>query len=441
MSMQAEGGTTMKAGSLKPDGYIPRLCDNVLSEALDTFGAVEVAGPMWCGKTWTSLSFGKSVSRVGRASVRRIAEADPATVLLGEKPHVIDEWQDVPAIWDAVRDAVDESGGERGLFILTGSSSLKKEAVSHSGAGRIAKIRMRTMSLEETGDSTGTVSLAGLFEGRFEAALVQQRLAPLAESICRGGWPELREDDARRAGQYLDSYLDAVFDVSIPKRGLNGAECRRMARSLARNIGTAVKFETLAADAFPDESPSEAAKRKASDYVEVLESLYLVESVSGWDAPIRSKSRLRVKPKRYFADASIAASLLQVNPERLLQDGQLFGLLFETLCMHDLSVYASVLPHASTQPVFYYRDSDGLEVDAIVELRDGRWAGFEIKLGEDKVPAATKALTRLRKKIAANPAARNPAPEFMAVLVGAGELARYDKDNDVYVIPITALGA
>lgn len=396
---------------------------------------------MWCGKTWTSLSFGKSVSRIGRTTVRRIAEADPAAVLLGEKPHVIDEWQDVPPIWDAVRDAVDESGGERGLYILTGSSSLKKDAVSHSGAGRIAKMRMRTMSLVETGDSTGEVSLAGLFEGRFNATLIQQRLAPLAAIVCRGGWPELQRSDADDSWRYLDSYLDAVFDVSVPRRGLNGGECKRVARSLARNVGSAVKLETLAVDAFSDETSGETAKRKASECVDALESLYLLDPVAGWDAPIRSKSRLRIKPKFYFADASLAASLLQVTPERVLQDGQLFGLLFETLCMHDLAVYASVLPHAQAQPLLYYRDSDGLEVDAVIELRDGRWAGFEIKLGEDKVPAAAKALNRLRKKVAANPAARNPAPEFMAVLVGAGESARYDSANDVYVIPITSLGA
>lgn len=431
----------METEDLRPDGYIPRLCDDTLSRALETFGAVEVAGPMWCGKTWTSLSFGKSVSRIGRATVRRIAEADPAAVLLGEKPHVIDEWQDVPPIWDAVRDAVDESGGERGLYILTGSSSLKKDAVSHSGAGRIAKMRMRTMSLVETGDSTGEVSLAGLFRGRFNATLVQQRLAPLAEIVCRGGWPELQRSDADDPWRYLDSYLDAVFDVSVPRRGLNGGECKRVAHSLARNVGSAVKLETLAVDAFPDGASSETAKRKASECVGVLESLYLLDPVAGWDAPIRSKSRLRIKPKFYFADVSLAASLLQVTPERVLQDGQLFGLLFETLCMHDLAVYASVLPHAQAQPLLYYRDSDGLEVDAIIELRDGRWAGFEIKLGEDKVPAAAKALNRLRKKVAANPAARNPAPEFMAVLVGAGESARYDPANDVYVIPITSLGA
>lgn len=431
----------MQQGTLKPDGYLPRVSDGVLSELLNTFAAVEVAGTMWCGKTWTSLSFGESVTRVGRANVRQTVEADPAVALIGAKPHVIDEWQDVPPIWDAVRDAVDSSENETGRFILTGSSSPSKDKVSHSGAGRIAKLRMRTMSLAETGESSGSVSLAGLFDGRFHPALVQQRLAPLAETICRGGWPALRDADFRKASRYLDSYFDAIFETSIPRRGLDGGESLRVARSLARNLGTSAKLATIGADAFTDELSADTIEKKTAEHIAALESLYVIENVTGWDAPIRSKSRLRTKPKRYFADPSLAANLLQVDPQRLVLDGQLFGMLFEALCMHDLAVYASALPHAPANPLHYYRDSDGLEVDAIIELRDGRWAGFEIKLGDNKVEEAAASLNRLRAKVAANPAARNPQPEFMAVIVGAGEFARYDAATDVYVIPLTALGA
>ena len=431
----------MKQGALKPEGYLPRVCDSVLSELLDTFSAVEVAGTMRCGKTWTSLSFGESVTRVGRANVRQAVEADPAVALVGARPHVVDEWQDVPPIWDAVRDAVDSSEGGAGSFILTGSSSPSKHLVSHSGAGRIAKLRMRTMSLAETGESSASVSLAGLFDGRFEPALVQQRLAPLAETICRGGWPALRNADFNKASRYLDSYFDAVFETSVPRRGLDGGESRRVAQSLARNLGTSAKLATIGADAFSDELSKATIEKRAAEHIAALEALYVVESVAGWDAPIRSKSRLRTKPKRYFADPSLAASLLHVDPQRLVSDGQLFGMLFEALCMHDLAVYASALPHAPADPLRYYRDSDGLEVDAIIELRDGRWAGFEVKLGDSKVEEGAAALNRLRAKVAANPAARNPRPEFMAVIVGAGEFARYDAASDVYVIPLTALGA
>lgn len=431
----------MKQGSLKPDGYLPRVYDRLLSEALDTFGAVEVAGPMWCGKTWTSLAFGESVTRVGRDQVRRTVEADPQIALVGERPHVIDEWQDVPQTWDAVRDAID-AGGERGSFVLTGSSTPAKDRVHHSGAGRISILRMRTMTLQETGESTGRVSLADLFEGRFEPCLVQQGLAPIADMICRGGWPALVGAGTDEASRYLDSYLDALFGTNIPKRGLDGEESRRVATSLARNLGNAARRETIAADAFSEEdAASGSARRKTLDHIKALEALYIVEEVPGWDAPIRSKSRLRTKSKLYFADPSLAAALLQVDSGRLLQEGQLFGVLFESLCMHDLAVYAQALPHAPKDALRYYRDSDGLEVDAVIELRDGRWAAFEIKLGENKADEAARSLNRLKRKVGLNPAARNPEPEFLAVIVGAGEFARFDKEKGVYVIPITALGA
>lgn len=428
----------MQYGSLRPAGYRRRINDSILSQLLDLFGAVEVFGTMWCGKTWTSLAFGESVTRVGRPNVRRTVEADPSTALIGSRPHVIDEWQDVPEIWDAVRDAVDADAPGPGGFLLTGSSSPHKERVSHSGAARIARLRMRTMSLAETGESSARVSLAGLFSGAFEPCLAHQGLAPLAEIICRGGWPALLGSDAQRAARYLDSYLDAICDVSMERRGFGSDESRRALQSLARNLGTSAKLRTLAADALGETTPS-AAKRMSA-LASALESLYVVESVPGWDAPIRSKSRLREKPKRYLADPSIAASLLGAGPERLIEDGQLFGTLFESLCMHDLAVYAAALPGATPQPLRYYRDSDGLEVDAIIELRDGRWAGIEIKLGENKADEAFAALNRLRKKIALNPAARNPRPEFMAVIVGAGEFARYDTEADAYVIPLTVLG-
>ncbi len=431
----------MQQGSLKPEGYLPRVNDRILSDMLDTFDAVEVAGTMWCGKTWTSLAYGESVSHIGNPATRQIAEADPSTALVGVRPHVIDEWQDAPSIWDAVRNAVDSAHNSHGSYILTGSSSPRKDKVSHSGAGRIAKLKMRTMSLAETGDSSGVVSLSGLFEGCFEPQLVQQTLAPIAEAICRGGWPALVSDPSEQAAKYLDAYIDAVFETSIPKRGLNGKETLRVAKSLARNIGTSAKLATIGMDAFPNELQPRSIEKKAGECISALVDLYVIEEVSGWDAPIRSKSRLRTKPKYYFADPSLAANLLQANPERLAQDGQLFGMLFESLCIHDLNVYAAALPHAPAEPLHYYRDSDGLEVDAIIELRNGKWAAFEIKLGENKADEAFTALKRLREKISFNPAAQNPEPEFVAVIVGAGELARYDKENDAYIIPITALGA
>lgn len=330
-------------------------------------------------------------------------------------------------------------GNRSGQLILTGSSEPDKDRLQHGGAGRIATYRMSTMTLAETGESSGAISLAGLFGGRFEPRLAHQRLELYARVICRGGWPALRSKTAG-TGDYASSYLDALFAISITRRGLDGRVARRVARPLARNLGKALKFSTIAADAGISGAGPKASASVASSYVSEFVRLYVVDEVGGWDAPIRSRSRLRTKPKRYLADPSLAVSLLGITQERLMSDRQPFGLPFESLAMHDLRVYTSALPGAPADSLHYYRDSDGLEVDAIIELMDGRWAGIEVKLGEDKLEEAISSLDRLRRKVARNPMARNPAPAFMAVLVGAGELARHDKDADVYVMPLTCLG-
>ena len=239
----------------------------------------------------------------------------------------------------------------------------------------------------------------------------------------------------------MENYLDALFEVSLPRRGLDAGVGRRVAQSLARNVGQSAKYLTIAQDAGITAASDKEAAEIASRYVSELVRLYVVEEVPGWDAPIRSKSRLRVRPKRYFADPSIPTTLLGASKDRIMKDGQLFGLLFESLAMHDLRVYASAVPGATRDSLRYYRDADGLEVDAIIELDDGRWAGIEIKLGENKVPEGIAGLRRLQDKIARNPAARNPTPSFLAVLVGAGVAARQDRDSGVYVIPLTCLGA
>ncbi len=431
----------MKQGKLLPDGYMPRHLDQVISARLDQVGAVEVAGTMWCGKTWTSMAYGNSIARIGLTPARLAAEADPATALIGETPHVIDEWQDVPAIWDEVRMRVDENAGKPGQFILTGSAQPNKEQVHHSGAGRISRLRMHTMTLQEASKSSGKISLAGLFKGEFEPQLVQQSLIPVADWIMQGGWPSLIRNQITDSAPFLDSYFDALFDINIPRKGLNGSESRRIAQALARNLGSAPRLYTIAADARFDQPEAKPSTAKASAHIEALKELFVIEEVNGWDAPIRSKSRLRTKAKYYFADPSLPSRLLNITSERLLSDGQLFGVLFESLCIHDLISYASVLPGASQNPVTYYRDSDGLEVDAIIELRDGRWGAFEIKLGENKFSEGAASLMRLKSKIALNPAAENPNPSFMAVLVGSGEYARQDIETGIYMIPISALGA
>ena len=426
-------------GTEKPKTYHPRLVDERLHRLLHTFGAVEIRGTKWCGKSWTVLAFGESVVHLDDPNVKALAEADPTLALQGAHPHVVDEWQEVPSTWDAARRAVDAAGGEHGLFILTGSSTPAKDAVTHSGAGRIARVDMSTMTLWERGLSTGAVSLSGLFEGSFEPSACDASLAPLADAICCGGWPALLGANAQTAAEVVDQYLDAMFEVSVPRKGGTSDMARRIVSSLARNVATAATLQTIAQDAALGDEFGAPATSTVTSYLDMLESMYVIESLHGWDAPVRAKSRLRTKPKRYFADPSIPAAALGMGPERLLSDGQTFGLLFESLCIHDLRAYAACMPGAHPGSLRYYGDSDGLEVDAIIELRDGRWAALEVKLGETKVPDGIRNIERLRQKVAANPAARNPKPAFSAVLTATSPFCRYDAEHDIYVFPITAL--
>lgn len=426
-------------GTEKPKTYHPRLVDERLHRLLHTFGAVEIRGTKWCGKSWTALAFGESVVHLDDPNVKALAEADPTLALQGAHPHVVDEWQEVPSTWDAARRAVDAAGGEHGLFILTGSSTPAKDAVTHSGAGRIARVDMSTMTLWERGLSTGSVSLSGLFEGSFEPSACDASLAPLAEAICCGGWPALLGANAQTAAEVVDQYLDAMFEVSVPRKGGTSDMARRIVSSLARNVATAATLQTIAQDAALGDEAGAPAASTVTSYLDMLESMYVIESLHGWGAPVRAKSRLRTKPKRYFADPSIPAAALGMGPERLLSDGQTFGLLFESLCIHDLRAYAACMPGAHPGSLRYYGDSDGLEVDAIIELRDGRWAALEVKLGETKVPDGVRNIERLRQKVAANPAARNPKPAFSAVLTATSPFCRYDTEHDIYVFPITAL--
>lgn len=424
-------------GKLKPKGYIPRLVDELIEQRLKEFGAVEVRGTRWSGKSWTSQAFARSITRVDEGV--ELYEEDPSLALLGENPHAIDEWQDVPAIWNRVRHAVDDSGNAPGQYLLTGSSTPPDEKGRHSGAGRISRIRMRTMTLAERGLSSGAVSLRRLFEGQFEPAENKMGISEYAEVICRGGWPALLQATPERAQEAVGEYLDQLFDYSLRKMGKSPVLARRIAMALARNIGTSATLQTLCEDAAAgDRAPTEET---VASYLADFSLNFFLDELPGWDAPVRSRSRVRTKAKRYLDDPSMAASLLSVAPERLLMDGQLFGVLFESLCYHDLAVYASLLPGAGPDPIKYYADADGLEIDLIIELRDGRWAALEVKMGDSKIDAAAKNLNRLSAKVAANPAARNRVPEFLAILTATSPYARRRKEDGVYVIPLATLAA
>lgn len=431
--------------SVKPEGYIPRIADAKIERYLSLFGAVEITGTKWCGKTWAALQHAASVSFVDTSLA--LARDDPSAMLLGERPHVIDEWQRVPQIWDYVRHEVDRTHGLRGGWILTGSSTPlpkgtgKEEGLpSHSGAGRIGRIRMRPMTLAESGDSTCSVSLAGLFGGEFAPGQVRTDANKIVELACRGGWPEGVDLDAAGAQIIAREYLRALRLESIPSLGKDGEVAGRLLFSLARNLGQAATYDTLRADMADASSGGGVSEGTLVSYLTLLRNLYLLEEVPGWLPPARSPKRVRTRPKRYLADPSLAVAALHMSPDALLGDWQTFGLVFENLCIRDLMVYASAMDEAADVPVRYYRDDSGLEADAIVELADGRWAAFEIKTSEAKVPDALKSLRAIKRKLADAPGARTRPPEFMAVITGVSEYARRVEDG-LYVIPIRALTA
>ncbi|MBQ6523619.1 MAG: ATP-binding protein [Atopobiaceae bacterium] len=427
----------------RPDGYRPRVVDGQIERYLRLFGAIEVGGTRWCGKTWSSLAHANSVTYVDRGSNLEITRADPGYALEGEKPHLVDEWQRVPEVWDVVRHKVDEGGGKKGSWILTGSSTPAEGETAHSGAGRIGRILMHPMVLAESGDSHGKVSLSGLFQGLFEPCEVPGDIVELARLCTRGGWPELIDAEPDDAQTVIHEYLSAIFLQSIPRMGGDSLLAERLAQSIARNLGQAPTLSTLARDVFAladDRVPTNDEQQTVSRHIDFLVRSYLVDPVPGWVPPSRSPKRMRTKPKRYFADPSLAVSLLGLSGSSLMQDWQTFGLVFENLCMRDLDVLSRALPGASAQPLHYYHDDSDLEVDAIIERADHSWAAVEVKLSADKVEEAVGSLERMRAKLMKDKKARTPEPAFLAVITGTGERA-YRRPDGIYVIPIRTLGA
>ena len=429
--------------SLQKSGYLKRIIDAKIEEYLRLFGALLIEGPKWCGKTWTSLNHANSVTYImdptGNYSNRTLARLNPSLVLPGDAHHVIDEWQVVPGIWDAVRFDVDLNPGY-GKYILTGSTLPPKSSYEHSGTGRIAKIRMRPMSLYESNDSTGRISLGALFnKEKFEPFMAGIELTRLIDIAIRGGWPETLKLPLTISGTVANEYINAVVNNDLFRDDQSRSDTpkmRKLLRSLARNNATTVNLKTLSMDADGVErehltdNEISISRDTVAKYLNNLKEIFIIEDIPQWDPEIRSKTILRQAPKRVFADPSLAIAILGVNRERLLHDLNTFGFMFENLCIRDFAVYAGY--YGGT--VFHYHDNSDLEVDAIIEMPDGAWGAFEIKLGEDQVDAATGTLLRIKGKMIA--AGAEP-PACLAVVTGGG-VARV-RDDGIYVLPINAI--
>lgn len=413
--------------------YRPRIVDDELAVRLRAAGAVLIEGVKACGKTSTGLQVAKSVLRVDRdPRVPDLLAADPGLLLEGGTPRLIDEWQEQPALWNYVRHEVD-GRQQSGQFILTGSATPEDDASRHSGAGRFSRLKMRPMSLYESGESTGEVSLAALLEGEeTRASTTELRLEAVARTIVRGGWPgsvDLDDDSAALAAR---DYLATICNVDVPRVAGGRRDPERLGRlalSLARHTATEASLSTVIADTSSD---GEAlAWQTVDDYLDVLRRAMVVEDQPAWSTHLRSAATLRRTPKRHFVDPSLAAAALRASSRALARDPAALGQLFESLVVRDLRIYSQPLDGA----VFHYRDSYGLEVDAIVETFDGRWAAIEVKLGPGAVDGAASNLLKFRSTVDTH---ERGEPALLAVVVPSGY--GYVRADGVRVVPLNALG-
>lgn len=419
--------------------YKDRIADRLLIRKLAGKGAVLLEGAKWCGKTTTAEQIAKSVlymSETGKVEQnKQLAKINPSLLLKGDKPRLIDEWQVAPALWDSIRFEADHSS-QLGLFILTGSSvPADMSEVIHSGTGRIGWLRMRPMSLWESGDSTGEVSLEELFKTpQCISGLASMDLERIAFLVCRGGWPLAVSMDEDIALDQAFDYVEAVEkrDISLVD-GVNrdSGRAHRLLRSYARHQGAQASYGTIKADLIANESDSFSEDTIAS-YINALKKIFVIEDAEAWNPNLRSKTAIRIADTRYFADPSIATAALGLGPADLIGDLNTFGLIFETLCIRDLRVYAEAL----NGKVYHYRDKTGLECDAVVHLRNGSYGLIEIKLGgDDLINAGADTLKELAGKIDTD---RMKQPSFLMVLTAVGPYA-YRREDGVYVVPIGCL--
>ncbi len=423
---------------MKRAEYRPRILDRLVEEYLSAFGAICIEGPKWCGKTWTASHHSNSEiylgDPAGNFQNRQLAELSPELVLDGEMPRLIDEWQEVPPLWDAVRYRVDQTQ-RKGQFILTGSATPNHKGILHSGAGRIARLRMRPMTLYESGDSSGKISLEKLCCGEMTPVMTGNvSLKTLIDLIVRGGWPGNLGLPAAQAAllpaQYLNAVLeDDVYRMDRVKR--DTSKMRLLLRSLARNESTTATNKTLIRDikSTDDEDMDPAT---VSAYLDIFKRLFITDNQPPFSTGIRSSVRVKQAEKRHFVDPSLACAILKASPDGLLHDLETLGFLFESLCERDLRIYAESFGAS----FYHYQDYKNHEIDAVIERPDGQWCAFEIKLGASQIDAAASSLIEIKQQIKADPKGKPPA--VLTVICGMSNAA-YRRPDGVFVVPITAL--
>ena len=422
--------------SLRRENYIDRLVDKKIEEYLSIFGAVSIEGPKWCGKTWASLNHANSVVLVDEEEIKEKAKLSLDLIFNDKKPELIDEWNLIPEIWDAVRRKCDETT-EKGNYILTCSTKLtdeqQKEKIHHSGAGRIGKIQMHTMSLYESGDSTGKVSIRDMLNNTLNNCLNDKiTLEKLTNVIIRGGWPSNIKTPEDKIGIIPKSYIDAILEKDIHddrKRDKN--KMMMLLKSLARNESTISNKNTLLKDIEQCANEKEMIESRITidDYLDVLNRLHITENQNAYSENYRSPERVGKSAKRHFTDPSLACACLDLTKDKLINDLKTFGFMFEALVERDLRIYMDYLGGK----IYHFRDNvTGLEVDSILEFSDGEYAAVEIKLGYSQVKEAKESLLNLCNNM-------KKKPKFMCVIVGFTDIIAKDPETGIYIVPITAL--
>lgn len=419
--------------------YKIRITDKLIEKKLKGKGAVLIEGPKWCGKTTSAEQLAKSILYMAKPEDEKqnvlLSELNPSLLLQGDTPRLIDEWQIAPKLWDAIRFEIDHRNLE-GQFILTGSAvPADSKSIIHTGTGRFAWVLMRPMSLFESGESNGSISLKELFAAPDKIAAINTLdLQKIAFLVCRGGWPRATFMEDEIALEQAYDYYDAIINMDISRvDGVkrNPERVKLLMRSYARNQGQQISNEILKQDMITNDSESLDSDTVLS-YVNALKKIFVVEEAPAWNPNLRSKAAIRTSNTRYFIDPSIAIAALGLGPEDLINDLNTFGLVFENMCIRDLRVYADALNGS----VYHYRDNKGLECDAVIHLRNGTYGLIEIKLGGDKlIEEGAKSLITLQNQIDTT---RMKKPAFLMVLTGIGNFA-YKREDNVYVVPIGCL--